>query len=181
MFSKSEASWLLCLRLASLLQGRSVAQPHGKGSARRRDIRFRFPSGRAFSSVGLACFRSRCFRGDDPSHCGHSGSLLACLSVWSLRRTEAPANFGIQPIWVPRWAWGRFPMARFLSLETDRSCEGIEAAQMSYSAEVRPRCLSNQSRIRGVTSISNFGSRGPCGVRGYFTNSVDTPWRFSAR
>ena len=57
----------------------------------------------------------------------------------------------------------------------------VQRLSSSAATASDPRCFRNQVRIRSDTSITNLGSRGPCGVRGYTTISVGTPRRSRAR
>ena len=120
---------------------------------------------------------------------GEQGREIVRADLREVRRTDLrrPAEEIACDLVRPRADRGlsRLPGAQELRESFGRHRGGgAPAAQRLPSSAATasvPRCFRNQVRMRSETSITNFGSRGPCGVRGYTTISVGTPRRSSAR
>ena len=80
----------------------------------------------------------------------------------------------VEPLAVQPQSDGRLPRER-------RAAPAAQRLSSPAATASDPRCFRNQVRIRSDTSMTNLGSRGPCGVRGYTTISVGTPRRSRAR
>src|ERR1019366_6955101 len=92
------------------------------------------------------------------------------------------AVFGVQPgLDALESGSIRHPAGRIAAPISNRARSGIGTVYfMQLTGSHLPTYLSTHATWRCMISSRNFGSRGPCGVRGYTTIFAVTPCRFKA-